>query len=163
MFENFRCEWWYEYPFEETEPFRRYKEMTDEEYAVFKEQDEPGKNRCYLYWLNTHYMSLSEEKKNSYSEHTINGRALRELRLVDKAMNKYWMGWFGLKATFTYCAGIRIPYADTSYDSSSHEILVEQYYTKDFDTLPTDCEMDKHLYPESNEDNIHSANTQNKG
>lgn len=143
MLENFKCEWWYELPFKRGKPFRRYKEMTDEEFEVSFRLD--GKHRCYLWWLNTKYMSLTDNEKAAYLEHTINGKTHRELQVLLPAMIEHWGGWYGLKAMIGICE-YRILFADTSYHVDSQEVFPEDYYAEKWIEYPEECEMDLHLY-----------------
>ena len=147
MLYNFKCEWWYQLPFERGTPFRRYKEMTDEEWAAFSAEGRlPGKDRCYLWWLNSFYIPLSEEEKTAYDEHTINGKTRREWRVVFTAMKEHWGGnTYGLIHSFSYC-NQRILYSNTYYGPSDHEIWPERFYSGEWNEFPVECEQDRHLY-----------------
>ncbi len=146
MLDNLRCSWWQELPFKRGYPFRRYKEMTDEEFAAHTAEGQfPSKDRCYLFWLNNKYTSFSEREKATYSEHTINGKTMREWRVVFPAIVEHWGDWYGFKQSFTYC-GQKMLYADTTYGPDSHEIFPEQYVQETWDTVPIECQEDSHLY-----------------
>ena len=146
MLDNLRCGWWQELPFKRGYPFRRYKDMTDEEFTAHTAEGKfPSKNKCYLFWLNNKYVPFSEREKEAYSEHTINGKTLREWRVVFPAIVEHWGDWYGFKQSFTYC-GQKMLYADTTYGPDSHEIFPKQYAKETWDKLPIECQEDSHLY-----------------
>ena len=146
MLDNFRCGWWYKLPFERGYPFRRYKEMTDKEFEAHTAEGKlPSKDKCYLYWLHKKYIPSSEEEKAAYSEHTINGKTLREWRVVFPAIVEHWGDWYGFKQSFTYCGQVML-YADTSYGPDSHEIFPSEYDVEGEWSFPTECEKDRYLY-----------------
>lgn len=146
MLSNFECKWWHKVPFKRGYPFRRYKEMTENEFRAFTAQGQlPSKNRCYLYWLNTKYVPFTDSEKAAYLEHTINGKTIREWRVVFPTMKELWGQWYGFKTFLSYC-GQSMLSADTSYGPDDHEIFPEQYYSGKWDTFPKDCEQDRYLY-----------------
>ena len=186
MLSNFcHYSWWYPTPFERGTPFRRYKTMTDEEYIAFS-NNHPSRNECYTYWLNWHYAPLRAEvtkacehlephsfarhdcetEHDPYSEYTINGKSLRELRVIDQALKQptysNWMMFdefnfnlFGYETTYSnplilfapgWCSQRRL-LADTSHFGSSHEVFPEQHTDPLWTELPKLCKQDHYLYP----------------
>lgn len=146
MLDNFRCEWWYKLPFKRGKSFRRYKEMTNVEFEAFTAEGQlPSKDRCYLWWLNSKYMSLTESEKAVYLERTINGKTRRELQILLPAYIEHWGGWYGLNALVGVCE-YEMLFADTSYLFDSQEVFPEDYYAEGWTEYPKECEMDKHLY-----------------
>ena len=149
MLYNFRCEWWHKLPFKRGKPFRRYKEMTDEEFETFTaEGQHPSKDRCYLWWLNSKYVPSTDSEKVAYQEHTINGKTLREWQVVLPMHTELWgRAWFGFKQLLNMdpCSEV-MKYSDTSYAPSSHEIFPEKYHSGEWNKFPLECEKDRYLY-----------------
>ena len=137
MLDNLKCSWWYKLPFERGKSFRFYKDfedMTAREQKTFEKlKHQPTKNRCYNFWLNNVYVPLSDEEKSKFIERTINGKTIREWKIVLSVMEEQNI-WhkFGLTSA---CEVIRL-YSDTTHLPGSSEIFPERYYSEDWDTPP---------------------------
>ena len=147
MLDSFSYQWWYKLPFKRGKPFRRYKEMTDEEFAAFTAAGElPSKNRCYLWWLNSYFIPLTEHERIPYLEHTINGKTRRELKILLTERVKA-AGPAAIYPMFRFNE-YKMLYADTAYASDSQEVFPDDYYSENWHAYPIDCKQDIHLYTE---------------
>ena len=143
MLSDFKCEWWYKLQFKRGKPFRQYKEyeeMTSAERESFElARGQPSKNRCYSFWLNNTFIPLSDNEKEKFMEQTINGKTIREWKVVFSIREKSsWAEKFG----FSLCEQ-RILYADTSYLPDSQEIFPERYHSPDWIETPVECAEDE--------------------
>lgn len=126
---NFKCNWIEKIPFQRGLPFRQYKaleDMTSAERDTFeRSKPQPSKNRCYSFWFNNTFRLLPEEEKEALREKTINGKTVREWRLVYSERGKYSI-WreYGLSV----CEQIII-HSDTVHLPDHQEIFPELYYS----------------------------------
>ena len=142
MQENFECNWIEKISFQRGEPFRQYKaleDMTAAERDTFeRSKPQPSKNRCYSFWFNNTFRLLPEEKKEALREKTINGKTIREWRLVYSERGKYSI-WreYGLSV----CEQIII-HSDTVHLPDHQEVFPEYYYSPNWTTPPKEeCVM----------------------
>lgn len=137
MLDNLKCSWWYKLPFERGRSFRLYKDfedMTVRERDTFERlKPEPTKNRCYNFWLNTVYVPLPDEEKSEFMERTINGKTIREWKIVFSLMEEQSI-WHKFGFT-SVCEIIRL-YSDTTHLPNNKEIFPERYFLEDWDTPP---------------------------
>ena len=126
---NFECNWIEKIPFQRGKPFRQYKaleDMTPAERETFeRSKPQPSKNRCYSFWFNNTFRLLPEEEKEALREKTINGKTIREWRLVYSERGKYsiWREY-----GFSVCEQIII-HSDTVHLPDHQEIFPEPYYS----------------------------------
>ena len=139
---SFECNWIEKIPFQRGLPFRQYKaleDMTSAERETFeKSKPQPSKNRCYSFWFNNTFRLLPEEEKKALQEKTINGKTIREWRLVYSEREKYSI-W--RKYGFSVCEQI-IVYSDTVHLPDSQEVFPERHYSPNWTTPPKEeCVM----------------------
>ncbi len=150
MLDQFRCDsWWYPLPFERGRPLRRYKDMSDEEYARFSSKD-PMKDRCYTYWLGTQYGPAVINDPTAYSEYTINGKTIREWRLFYHIWATPLDEWKLPFINYTvivppvgeYFCDLKRVVGDTVHLPDKPEVIPELYGAP----MPEECKKDEHLY-----------------
>ncbi len=148
---SFHCDWWQEFPHKRGEPFRRYKEMTDEEFA--KVDARASRNDCYLFWLNTHLIPMpDEEKEKLYQRTSINGKFMREWKFISHLIDSEWMGhkegnsfWQNLYAAaigsteHLWCKTKMKFEDDMSYAVSRMELEPQDYHSPNWNDPPNEC------------------------
>ena len=113
---NFECEGYDRFIYERGVPLRRYKTMTDEEFFNLEIQEGPIMNRCYQSWLIRQggfdsFVETSgfdeqgrykgrESLNASLLQRTINGKTVREWRLVLKLKKEILTSGEGLWSFF---------------------------------------------------------------
>lgn len=126
---NFECDWIKKVPFQRGLPFRKYKALEDmtlaERDTFEKSKPQPSKNRCYSFWFNNTFRFLTEEEKKVLREKTINGKTIREWRLVYSEREKYSI-W--RKYGFSVCEQV-IVHSDTVHLPDHQEVFPELYYS----------------------------------
>ena len=133
---DFECGWIVKVPFQRGQSFRQYKaleDMTEAERESFERtKPQPSKNRCYSFWLNNTFLSLSDEEKEIVREKTINGKTIREWRLVYSERNNYSI-WRKFGASM--CEQVLL-YMDTIHLPDSQEVFPELYHSPDWTEPP---------------------------
>ena len=158
-----RCEYWHKLPFQRGKPFRsRYEDMTGEKYQVRGDCLECS--HCYDFWLND-YVTYYDPEKSYLLDLTINGRTMRELRLVEDRKaeeshtwhDEHWKceahlkgisfrGGFSLKKLGDSLYHFVMP-RNTSWGPSSKETNIERYRSVGWES-PKHCVPINHNTPQ---------------